>query len=119
MRLLRFALPLLLASAATAQSPAKSAIPNAEADLAWLNRYLDTNAASRKPTRSSSGPSIPFNELKQHIGKPLRVTLANGVARSGVLVEATGKTARLTVRVGAGDFLFSFENGQVGRIEER
>ncbi|MGQ0801458.1 MAG: hypothetical protein ACT4NL_15275 [Pseudomarimonas sp.] len=119
MLLIRFCLLLMLAPAAAAQTASSNAIPSAEADLAWLNRYLETNAASRKPIRPSSGPGIPFAELRQKIGTPLRVTLADGGSRFGVLVEANARSAKLKVRVGAGNYLFGFEPEQVTQIEER
>jgi len=119
MLLIRLALLLLLVPAAAVQAAAESAIPSAEADLVWLNRYLESNATSRLPTRPSSGAGVPFSELGQRIGATMRVTLSDGVSRSGVLVEANSKSAKLNVRVGAGDYVFGFEREQVTHIEER
>ncbi len=119
MSLLRSGLLLLLAIAPAAQGAPASAIPNAEADLAWLNRYLESNTASRSPSRPSNGPGVPFAELRQRIGARMKVTLSDGVSRFGVLVEANATSAKLNVRVGAGDYLFDFKREQVAQIEER
>ena len=110
-------LSLLLVGAATLPPAVASTPPDAEADLAWLNRYLSANASGRSSERTQSGPSLSFADLRSKVGAPLRLTLSDGSKRFGVLTEANSREAALRIRVGAGHYLFRFAPADVSRIE--
>lgn len=108
---------LLLASAGAPTPASAATLPGADADLAWLNRYLSANASGRSSGRAQSGSSVPFADLKTEVGAPVRLTLSDGSKRFGVLTEANSREAALRIRVGAGHYLYRFAPGDVSRIE--
>lgn len=107
---------LVCTATALAQTPKPVHIPSAQDDLAWLNRYLDANAAGSRRVQVHSGNEIPFSGLSEHIGARIGVTLKDGRSRSGVLTSADAQKARMQVRLAAGEYAFEFARGDVQRI---
>jgi hypothetical protein len=116
MRILSLLLLLACAASAAAQSPARPRIPSAQEDLAWLDRYLDANAAGSRRVQLHTGDEIAFNSLPDRIGARIAVTLRDGRSRAGVLVAANGENARLRVRLAAGEYVFEFSRANAQRI---
>lgn len=107
---------LALSASINAQSPARPRIPGAQEDLAWLDRYLDANAAGSRRAQVHTGNEIAFNSLPDRIGARVAVTLRDGRSRAGVLTSADAQRARLRVRLAAGEYVFEFERTDVQRI---
>lgn len=103
-------------AAVAAQASSSSRIPSAQEDLAWLDRYLDANAAGSRRTPIHTGNEIAFNGLPDRIGARIAVSLRDGRSRTGVLASADAQRARLRVRLTSGEYVFEFKRADVQRI---
>ncbi len=100
---------MLSAGAALAQSD----------DEAWIERYMAEHGVDvqDEPSAPGSGDRIQPVDLPRFVGHGVRLTLANGRTRAGVIDQVDAKTVLLRAYLAGGEASLRLPRAQIVAVE--
>jgi hypothetical protein len=88
-------------------------------DEAWIERYMAEHGieVQDQPSAPGSGDRIQPGDLPRFVGHGVRLTLANGRTRAGVVEAVDAKNIQLRAYMTGGEAMLSLPRAQVVAVE--